>query len=129
MANDKKLWKAFSEFIRLRDADVNGIVNCFTCGTPRHWKKVDCGHGVGRQHKATKFNEFNNHGQCKRCNGFEEGRKDVYSKEVHRPYGKGTWDKLLLQSKQVCKRGQFEIDTMEKYYKEKVIELKELKGQ
>lgn len=127
--NDKKLWKTFSEFIRLRDADVNGNCKCFTCNNIRHWRKMDCGHGVGRQHKATKFHEFNNHAQCKRCNGFEEGRKDVYSKEVDKRYGAGTWDKLVLSSRQTCKRGQVEIDTMEQYYKEKVKELKELKGQ
>lgn len=125
--NDKKLWKVFSEFIRLRDADDNGICFCITCGLARHWRKMDCGHGIGRQHKATKFSEQNNHAQCKRCNGFEGGRQDEYKKQVDIKYGPGTWDQLLIASRQPVKRSQFEIDTMEKYYKQKVAELKNQK--
>lgn len=128
MASDAKLWKAFSEYIRLRDSDENGYCKCFTCPNIRHWKAIDCGHGVGRQHKATKYHEQNNHAQCKHCNGFEGGRTDVYSKEVDKRYGAGTWDKLQVMSRQVCKRGKFEIDVMTDYYKKLAKELKEKKG-
>jgi hypothetical protein len=78
---------------------------------------MDCGHGIPRQYKATKFSEQNNHAQCKRCNGFEGGRMDEYAKQVNARYGEGTWDKLHLQSKQICKRGKFEIDIMMAHYK------------
>lgn len=104
----------------MRDSDENGICSCFTCGRVAHWKKMDCGHGIGRQHKATKFNEKNNHAQCKRCNGFEEGRKDVYSRRVDELYGEGTWNTLLIQSKMTTKRSQVEIDWLTEYYKDKV---------
>jgi hypothetical protein len=126
--NDKKLWKAFSEFIRLRDSNEHGIVYCITCGSPRNWKGVDAGHGIGRQHLSTKFHEQNNHGQCKPCNGFEAGQRDIYRIRVDQKYGPGTWDKLILISRQTCKRSQFEIDVMEKYYKQEVVKLKKLKG-
>lgn len=126
--NDKKLWKVFSEYIRLRDSDENGNVKCFTCGNIRHWTKVDCGHGIGRQHKATKFHEQNNHGQCKRCNGFEGGKREVYKEEVDKRYGAGTWDKLEVQARSVCKRGQFEIDVMCEHYKKQRDILKKVKS-
>ena len=113
----KKLDQAFSRYIRLRDS-VDGICKCFTCGLLRPWKGMDCGHGVPRQHLATRYNEQNNHAQCKRCNGFEGGRMDVYAKEVDMRYGEGTWDKLLLQSKGTHKIDQFTIDTMTKHYKQ-----------
>ncbi len=128
MANDKKLWKVFSEFIRLRDSDKFGFSKCFTCDFRGEWKRFDAGHGIGRQHKSTKFDERNVHSQCKRCNGFEGGQQAIYKEEIEKRYGKGTWDALVLKSRQVCKRGQIEIDTMEKYYKEKVKELRIEKG-
>lgn len=128
MANDKKLWKVFSEFIRLRDSDKDGNGKCFTCSFRGDYKMFDCGHGVGRQHKATKYDERNNHSQCKRCNGFEGGQQAIYKEEVEKRYGKGTWDTLVLKSRQVCKRGQVEIDTMTEYYKNEVKKLKHLKG-
>ncbi len=125
--SDKKLWSIFSVYIRLRDSDKNGICCCFTCGYKGDWRRFDCGHGIGRQHKSTKFDERNNHAQCKRCNGFEGGQQAIYKEEVEKRYGKGTWETLVIKSRQVCKRGQAEIDVMEKYYKEKVKELKRLK--
>lgn len=84
---------------------------------------MDCGHGIPRQHKSTKYDEQNNHAQCKRCNAFEGGRMDEYAKAVDRKYGEGTWNKLLLKSRIVCKRTQFEIDQMTNYYKKKVDDL------
>lgn len=128
MPNDKKLWKAFSEYIRLRDVDETGYGKCITCSRIIHWKNGDCGHGLPRQYKATKFHEQNNHLHCKPCNGFEGGRREIYKEEVNKRYGAGTWEKLEVLSRGVCKRGQFEIDTMEKYYKEKATELKKQKG-
>ena len=124
MASDAKLWKVFSEFIRLRDSDSNGIARCITCGRTGIWKSFDCGHGIGRQHKGTKFDERNNSAQCKKCNGFEGGNQAIYKEEVEKRYGKGTWDTLVLKSRQVCKRGKVEIQVMEEYYKKKVKELK-----
>jgi hypothetical protein len=121
---DSKLWKVFSEYIRRRDADKDGNCKCFTCNLVRNWKQMDCGHGIPRQHKATKFSEINNHAQCKRCNGFEGGKREVYKVEVDKRYGPGTWDKLELASKITLKRTQFEIDTMTEFYKQ---ELKKLK--
>lgn len=118
---DVKLWKAFSEYIRRRDADDNGIAKCFTCSLQRHWKQMDCGHGIGRQHWATRYNEKNNHAQCKRCNGFEGGKREVYKVEMDKRYGVGTWDKMELMSRVVTKKpSQFEIDTLTKFYTEKI---------
>lgn len=124
---DEKLWKIFSEWIRLRDSDRNGICRCFTCGFTAHYKKFDAGHGIGRQHKSTKFDERNVHAQCGRCNRFEQGNQAIYKEEVEKRYGEGTWQKLYIKSKQVCKRGQAEIDVMTAYYKKEVEKLKKEK--
>jgi len=97
---ENKLWDIFSVFIRLRDTDENGVGKCFTCGKPLHWQKGDCGHGIPRQHKAVKFNEWNNHLQCKKCNGFEGGRQDLYKENMNKRYGPQTWEKMEIAAKQ-----------------------------
>lgn len=126
--NDDKLWKVFSSYIRLRDADENGNCICITCGFTADWKRFDCGHGIPRQHKSTKYDERNNHSQCKRCNGFEGGKREVYKEEVNKRYGPQTWEKLEVMSRMTCKRDQFEIDVMTGHYKKLVLELRKSKG-
>jgi hypothetical protein len=126
--SDAKLWKVFSEFIRLRDANEEGKCKCITCAFTADWNRFDCGHGIGRQHKSTKFDERNNHAQCKKCNGFEGGQQAIYKEEVEKRYGKGTWDTLVLKSRQVCKRGKVEIEVMMEYYRNEVKKLKQQKG-
>lgn len=122
------LWPIFSQYIRLRDTDLQGAGRCFTCGKLLHWQSGDSGHGIPRQHKATKYNEKNNHLQCKKCNGFEGGRREAYKAEMDRRYGPGTWDLMELASRQVCKHSQFEYDLMIADYSERVAKLKIEKG-
>jgi len=125
--SDAKLWKVFSEFIRLRDTNEEGFGKCYTCPRIIFWRNGDAGHGIGRQHKATKFNEINSHLQCKHCNGFEGGKREVYKEEMDKQYGEGTWAKMEIASRQICKRGKFEIETMTEYYKKEVLTLKQQK--
>ena len=121
------LWDTFSLFIRLRDADENGICRCFTCGRVGHWKTMDAGHGIPRQHKATKYHEQNNHAQCKKCNGFEGGMREAYKEEMNKRYGAGSWDKMFILSKTTTKRSGFEFYHMNQYYKNEVKKLMEEK--
>jgi len=122
------LWPIFSLFIRFRDTDKNGNGQCFTCKLPRHYTKLDCGHGAGRQHKGTKYNERNNHAQCKKCNGFEGGRADLYKIELDKRFGEGTWDRMQYASKQTVKITRFEYDLMTEEYCHEVIRMAEEKG-
>ncbi|MFO0447615.1 MAG: recombination protein NinG [Pseudomonadota bacterium] len=115
--DEQVLWPVFSLYIRLRDSDKDGIGRCFTCGRPKHYKDADCGHGIPRQHKATKYNETNNHLQCKPCNGFQGGMREKYKEAMDRKYGAGTWDKMLIASKGISKLGKTEIDIMAAHYK------------
>jgi hypothetical protein len=125
---EDKLWEVFSVFIRLRDSDVQGIGKCFTCRRVVHWSKGDAGHGIPRQHKATKFNECNNHLQCKHCNGFEGGMREVYRDEMNKRYGFQTWEKMLVASKQPIKWSVVLLQNNIDYYTDKVKELKDQKG-
>lgn len=121
--NDDKLWKIFSIYIRLRDTDQDGFGKCFTCPRIIFWKNGDSGHGIPRQHKATKFDEKNNHLQCKPCNGFEGGKRETYKVEMNKRYGPQTWDLMLLKSRQRFSWGQFEVDALTEHYKREVEKL------
>lgn len=125
---EDKLWDIFSVFIRLRDSDHQGVCKCFTCGRINHWTKMDCGHGIPRQHKATKFNEQNNHAQCKHCNGFEGGRREVYKERMDKIYGAGTWDKMELASRGTVKWFPALIQNNIDHYTAEVARLKTEKG-
>ncbi len=125
---EEKLWDIFSQFIRIRDSDNEGMCKCFTCPRIAHWTHMDAGHGIPRQHKSTKFSETNNHAQCKHCNGFEGGKREVYKENMDKKYGEGTWDKMLIASKETTKYGVTELTVMYSYYKSQVKLLKEEKG-
>lgn len=125
---EDKLWNIFSVFIRLRDSDTQGNGKCFTCGKLIHWTKGDCGHGIGRQHKSVKFNEWNNHLQCKRCNGFEGGRREVYKENMNKKYGSQTWEKMEIAAKRSPDWSAALLLNNVKYYEQQVELLKRDKG-
>lgn len=114
----EECWKWFSKYTRLFYADKDGMCQCFTCHVIRHWTKLQCGHGIPRQHEATFLEPKNNHPQCGGCNGFEGGRQAVYKVNVDKKYGAGTWDKLELLSKTAKHRSEFEWKVLANYYKQ-----------
>lgn len=124
---DDKLWKVFSVWVRMRDADENGYITCITSGRRVHWKEADAGHFISRKHLATKFDEQNVNAQSRHDNRFASGKQYEYGLAIDKKYGKGTAEKLYIKSKQVCKRSKFDVDVMTDYYKKKVKELKESK--
>jgi hypothetical protein len=120
--------KWFSIYIRLRDSDNDGICKCVTCETRKPWRYMDCGHFIKRQHMATRFKETNAHGQCKKCNYFEQGNDAKYEAFIIETYGEK--ELLLLQAGryQTRKLDAFQMKQLEKYYKEKAINLAKEKG-
>lgn len=129
--SDATLWKWFSQFIRLRDASpFSGICKCFTCGRPYLWNSgsIHAGHfiSVGAS-LATKYNEKNVHCQCVRCNMHLHGNLYAYSMALREKYGKNTPEELLIASKQLAKRGRFEIQALTDYYRKEVQKLKKEK--
>ncbi len=123
-----KLDRVFSEYIRLRDADENGMVKCISCGKVQHWKDVDCGHFVNRKHMSVRFSEVNTAAQCRACNRFDEGNIWNFAKGLEKRYGDGIIDRIMLYKNQTVKYGQFEINNMVLYYSDKVKYLKTKKS-
>lgn len=112
--------KWFSQYIRLKYADENGIVRCYTCDTPHHWKELDCGHYVKRQHQETRFNENNCRPQCRKCNWFMQGNDVEFRKRLIEEIGEQKV--LLLESarRNTKKYTKFELDLLAKEYQKKI---------
>lgn len=113
----------FSKFIRLRDADEDGVIRCISCGKPVHWKQADAGHFIKRQHKATRFNEKNVNAQCKECNWLKQGNDLHYAKGLEEKYGEGIVEELEILGKCTHHLGKFELKCIAEHYKEKFNEL------
>ena len=66
----KKLDIIFSKYIRLKDADPSGNVECYTCGVVKQWEKdgMQAGHFMSRKHTITRWDEQNVKPQCYTCN-------------------------------------------------------------
>src|SRR4051812_30533718 len=82
----KICWDWFSKHTRFSYADKDGICKCFTCATRQHWTRMDCGHGIPRQHAPTFLDSKNNHPQCSTCNWTEGGRRERYKENVDKKY-------------------------------------------
>ncbi|HUV00529.1 MAG TPA: recombination protein NinG [Bacteroidales bacterium] len=121
--NLTKLDKAFSEFIRLRDSNVNGHGKCISCGKVLHWKNAHCGHYISRRKYAVRYNEKNCNLQCVSCNTFQEGNPAGYTLGLVRKYGKDIINDLLMASKLPTKWTQWELDELTKFYKSEVKKL------
>ena len=90
----KKCDVAFSKYIRLRDADEGGTVQCCTCGVLRHWKdRIDCGHYISRTYLSLRYSDINCAPQCKGCNAWG-GEKDKHALYLERTYGHGILQRL-----------------------------------
>ena len=121
----KKLDKIFSIWVRSKDADFHGYVDCYTCGVTKNWKyEIDAGHFMGRGKYATRWDEQNVKPQCKKCNGFRSGEQYLFSKHLDKEYGDGTADWLVFESNQPARFTNDELLEKIKYYNELVKDLK-----
>ena len=123
----RKLDDAFSEYIRLRDADEHGIVNCITCDDRHHYREIDCGHFVDRGHMATRYHLQNSNGQCRLCNSTHDGRAELHGKAIDLKYGEGTAEMLIKLGRQERHFTEHELQGMLEELRKEIKALKEEK--
>lgn len=125
-----KLDNAFSEYIRLRDADDNGYIRCCTCNKPMFWKYAQDGHYLDRGFTATRYCVKNNHSQCNDCNCFsqKDDMLDAYEEFLINKYGEGIIEELEALKKTTCKISEREAQEMIKEFRYKIKILKQEKG-
>lgn len=115
----KKLDTVFSQYIRLSNADNNGYCTCVTCNKTFHWKKIQAGHFMSRKHFSIRWDERNVKPQCVACNVYRAGEQYKYSIYL----GKELANELYLQSKEIVKFTNYELEDMINDYSEKLKKL------
>tara|TARA_B110000240_G_C13485909_1_gene447387 strand:+ start:508 stop:918 length:411 start_codon:yes stop_codon:yes gene_type:complete len=114
----KELDKWFSLYIRLRDANEYGMIQCFTCGIVRGYKDgMQNGHFQSRKHLATRFDEENCQVQCIKCNMFSQGEQFKFGLNLDVKYGEGTAEELEFLARNTLKISRVEYEEKISYYK------------
>ena len=125
----KELDKWFSLYIRLREANEYGMVQCFTCGKVAHYKDgMQNGHFQSRKHMSTRFDEENCQVQCIKCNMFSQGEQFKFGIHLDAKYGEGTAEYLASVARLQRKVTRADYEEKISYYKDCVNNLKKEKG-
>ena len=123
-----KLDKIFSQYIRLKYADTNGMCRCISCGKFHHWKKIQNGHYMSRRHLSTRWDESNCRPQCVACNIFNQGNIQMYRKGLIAQIGEQNVDLIEYRARNATiKYSDFEYKELIKYYTALVYHLKKEK--
>tara|TARA_Y100000004_G_scaffold8539_1_gene9484 strand:- start:1773 stop:2177 length:405 start_codon:yes stop_codon:yes gene_type:complete len=124
----KELDKWFSLYIRLRDANEYGMVQCFTSGRVYHYKQIHAGHFMSRKHLSTRWCEMNVQPQSPKDNLFGQGEQWQFGLKLDAKYGDGTAEELQHKAKQTVKFTRLDYKEEISYYKDLVNKLKKEKG-
>ena len=123
----KDLDEIFSKYIRLKYSDRNGYVSCFTCGKLFHWKKLQNGHYISRNHLATRFDENNCRPQCWGCNGYGRGRPLEFEEGLKRQLGSEVVETMKQNRHSVNKLTEAWYDLKIEQYKRLIKEMDDKK--
>jgi hypothetical protein len=118
---------AFSKYIRIKYADENGYIHCFTCDAVDPINEMDCGHFVSRLHKSLRWDERNAHPQCRYCNRYNEGRKDVYAVRLIEKYGPDILNELQADKNRIAHVDVATLLEIAREFKAKAKELLQMK--
>ena len=124
----KELDKWFSLYIRLRDCNEYGMVQCFTSGRVYHYKSMHAGHFMSRKRLATRWCETNVQPQSPADNLFGQGEQYRFGLHLDAKYGEGTAEEIQFKSRTTLKMSRVEYEEKISYYKEIVKNLKKEKG-
>lgn len=125
---EDKLDEIYSIYIRLRDADNNGIIHCYCCGYPVHWKSAQAMHFCNRRHINTRWFEKNVHGGCVACNMYNGGNLKAYENHLKSDYGDSIVEVLTIMKNTITKYSDDELKGLIIHYRNDVNKLKKEKG-
>ena len=128
-----RIWKEkakrqFQLYIRLRDANKNGICKCCTCGKFMHYKECDAGHFIRAVNMTVCFDERNVHAQCKGCNHYQNGAWEKYMLFMEIMHGPKVIKELNMFRGVAVKRSAMDYKYIYDEYKKKAEQLKIEKG-
>lgn len=118
--NYKKADIPFSIWIRRRDADEYGIVDCPLCEHQYHWKHMVNAHFIRRAILVTRWNLDNCHATCSTCNTLMESDPDLaarYGLWVIEKIGADRYTELMILRQTQPKFTQSDIDEIADKYR------------
>ena len=119
----QRLDKVFSQWVRRKDADHRGYVECWTCGKVLPWSRVDAGHFQSRAKFSTRWDEMNVKPQCKGCNGFRSGEQFKFARKLDAVYGQVTAEEIERISNQTRKYSVEELEALIDVYNRRLRKL------
>lgn len=120
----KKIWKELvSPFIRLRDT-IGGYGRCITCGMVVNYKEGHAGHWMHGVTKKTYFFDKNICLQCRSCNFYKDGARDIYAIKLEEKYGYGILQEIEKMNDPKFKWTIEKLKVVEDEYKIKLDNLK-----
>lgn len=117
----------YSKWLRMSNADQNGLVTCFTCDALLRWQDAQCGHFVKRGNLFLRFDQRNTRVQDKICNEYKSGNLSEYTRrlEIDHP---GITSILYEEATIVYKPTREEIRNIIREYATKIKLLKDGKS-
>ena len=121
----KKLDTIFSEYIRRKHSDKNGIVKCYTCNKKAYWKGegMQNGHFISRYSRILRWDENNCRPPCYACNCMRYGQNYIFAMNLNKEFGYDIASDLLRKSKQIVKLSNEDLISLINKYKNLVEKL------
>ena len=113
----------FGNYIKLKYCYENGYCRCVTCNKKlKHYTKdLQAGHFVKRGHYGLRWNEFNVHPQCIRCNMYLSGNELEHAKYIIDTYGVEKFQEIMAIKRMITKRPKIkEIEDLILEYERKI---------
>ena len=124
----RKVWKLFSEYIRLRDClqttRLPDYGKCITCGKTVPRTLLQAGHFISGRHNAGLFSERGVNAQCYNCNINLRGNTLEYRRQIVKLYGEGADLELEQEARQIKKFTVQELEGLILKYKAEIEKLK-----
>lgn len=111
-----KAQKVFNAYIRKRDSE-DGYFTCISCGQTKTTDLMDAGHYVPvKGSSALRFDEYNVHGECKSCNGFDQFHLIGYRRNLIDKVGERKVMELEMQHRLIKKWTRIELNEIIERY-------------
>ncbi len=122
------LQKVFNKYIRLRDSG-GGFFTCISCGMTKSTDEMNAGHYYAvKGYDGIRYDEENVHGECARCNCWDESHLIGYGVRLSQKIGEDRLQELHKRAAQYKRNSNFkwnrlELEEMIVIYKQKIKDL------
>jgi hypothetical protein len=119
-----KTWAACSKYVRIRDANMQGYEECYTCGKFGYWKEMQAGHAFGGRGGSVLFDTDIIKPQCYACNCINHGKYDIFIPKLERERGSKFIQEKSREQSQDKEYSLEELKAKEEDFKLRTVQLK-----